>query len=582
MRKIILLAACAFLALPSFAQNRSESEMAQIAKNQLSARSFGKAVEAKKLYSSDMLNIYGGKNGFVVIGKAKGFKPVLGYSDKPFDTAKMPDGLKWWINQTNSRLAEGGVRSYVSKPSQAVTQMLKSQWGQDSPFNDLCPSTGYWLSSTMTGCVATAMAQILRYHQYPTQSTGSSYYVVNNSNSHKNVTLSTTYDWNNMLDRYGWNYNDNQKKAVAELMRDCGYASHMNYTSQGSGSNAYEAGYGLVHNMKVDSLSLRVMNRAYMTDEDWMNAIYEELISGRPILYNAVDPGNLGHAFVFDGLDADGKVHVNWGWTGDADGYYDVSALTPSYPNPYTGGTVKYNFTDEQIMITGIVPRQQPTADEHYRSCFYLQERDSMWISNDSLKIKQTPVFNFSALDFDGMLGIVIQGEDGHAVVQPFFYTPWNAYQTIPVLGGLYPTEAYYPSATLNDVDGTTPRPDGKYYIYLISWATDEMDSSNPQYIRFPMAMADSYGRNYSIWEVEKKDGHWDPSTMKRSMGLTDGISHINAKNKGSHTTGCTQVFDINGRLLSSGDDAIKAINGKKGLYLIRQNGTTRKVMVKD
>lgn len=586
MRKIIILAISAVLAFPSFAQNRTEGEMAQIAKNKLESRNlgknFGKAVEAKKLYTSDKLSIYGNDNGFVVVSKLKNSSPVLGYSDKPFNADRMPDGLKWWIDKTNKSMAEGNARAYVSKPSQTVTQMLTSKWGQESPFNSLCPSTGSWGSSSYTGCVATAMAQILRYHKYPAQSQGSSYYLLNNSSSQHKVNLSTTYDWDNMLDRYVWNYNDNQSKAVAELMRDCGYASHMDYTSQGSGTNAYDAGYGLVHNMKVDSLSLRVLNRAYMTDDDWMNAIYEELVSGRPILYNAVDPGNLGHAFVFDGLDADGKVHVNWGWTGDADGYFDVSALTPSYPNPYTGGQVKYNFTDEQIMITGIVPRETPTDGEQYQSCFYLQERDSMWFDdNDTLKLKVEPVYNYSALTFNGMLGIVIQDENGHGVIQPFFYTPWSDNQTIPVLGGTYTTEAYYPRATLNDADGKTPRPDGKYYIYLVSWASPEINKSNPQYIRFPMALADQFGHNYSIWEVEKKNGHWVPSSMKRSAGLVDGIDRISANPTANTAKGQsgTQVYDLNGRLLHSGNDLGTSINGKPGLYIIRQNGKTMKIV---
>lgn len=138
-------------------------------------------------------------------------------------------------------------------------------------------------------------------------------------------------------------------------------------------------------------------------------------------------------------------------------------------------------------------------------------------MDNDSLKLKSVPMFNFSHLDFTGLIGVVVEDTTGHAVVQPFFYSPWQGGAgTIGTLNGLYPATAFYPSATLNDADGKTPRPDGRYKIYLVTWSTQEMNGNlNPQYVRFPIAFAKDGRTNYNVWEVRKENGHWVESSMK-------------------------------------------------------------------
>lgn len=582
--KLIIIMCIATLTL--HAQKRSEGEMERIASLQLQRVNIN--AKPKLLMAKDMLHVYGCSNGgFVVVGNNRNSKAVLAYSDGKFDAEKMPDGLRWWLNATEQCMERGAMPEYAQKPSEAVSPMLKSQWGQQSPFNNLCPKVGMWGNSGYTGCVATAMAQILRYHRYPAQSTGKSYYLVGDSQKKNTVSLSTSFDWDNMLNAYTWNYNDASANAVAELMRDCGYASHMRYMEQGSGTTGYDAGYGLIHNMCVDSLSIRVMHRNYTAEEEWINTIYDELLSGRPILYNATDPERLGHAFVIDGMDADGKVHVNWGWTGDADGFFDISALNPSYLNPYTASTETYHFTDDQIMVVGIVPRKDPLQGEKYMSNFYIQgERDSMWVDNDSIKLKSVPVFNYSALDFNGILGIVVQDEKGHGVILPFFYSKWSNNETVPVLGGLYTTDTYFPEGTLNESDGKTPRPDGKYFIYLVSWSKEEMnEDSDPQFIRFPMALADKFGHNYSIWEIEKKNGHWVEGSMKRTEALTDYLPSLRSETRNNVPT---SVYDCMGRMIYSGgninnvDNLNKTINVKSpGLVIVSENGKTRKVFIK-
>lgn len=470
------------------------------------------------------------------------------------------EGLKQQLDEM--RIQRRNARK---APLKAVAPLLTTLWAQDSPYNRLLPSTGsFWGSSTLTGCVATSTAQVLNFFEYPKASIGKGRYSTDGKN-YRSVSTATTFDWKNMADRYTLGYSEAQAKAVAELMRDCGYAASMIYTSSGSGTTAYDAGYGLVHNMQYDSLSLKVPTRMFYHDKDWKDMIYAELQAGRPVVYDAVDPSNgMGHSFVFDGMDAEGKVHVNWGWAGDANGYYDIDNLSPSYSDMY-GQVYRYNFTGEARMIIGFKPQATPDPDEQYESFFAMQEKDSMWVGKDSVYLKQTPIFNFSNLCFNGLLGLVVEGEDGHGVVQPFFYSPWNQNAEIPYLGGLYPTECYFPSATLCDTDGKTPRPDGTYYLYLVSWAKQEMSGGlNPQYIRIPANCVGDDEENIGVWEAEIVGGHWDPKSFRRYKVKKEetAVMQVNADSRDN----AKGTFDLSGRRADNDAKGLLIKNGKKVL----------------
>lgn len=586
MNKILLSVLSVLFFLPALCQQRSDEAMRYAAQKQwrsMCRRSvvLQPAADLRPLKRTSALTVYGTPGqGFVITARSKHLPAVLAYSDSKFPEENLPDGLQWWMD----RIGEAVEHSSYSVPAiedyTPVEPLLKTTWAQESPYNVLCPRIGgAWGSTPLTGCVATAMAQILKYFQYPSTSTGKAYYLIDGSNAKHQVTLSTTYDWANMLNTYTWGYSDDQSKAVQELMRDCGFAAHTTYSTQGSGATAYDAGYGLAHNLRYDSLALSVDRRIFFADDDWMAAIYGELQAHRPILYNAVDPNMMGHAFVLDGMDGEGRVHINWGWSGTANGYFDVrdlNGLAPSYPNPYTGGTISYNFCEDQIMVTGFKAQETPDADEHYRSYFAMVEPDSMWIDNDSLKLKNVPMFNFSHLDFTGLLGVVIEDSTGHAVVQPFFYSPWQGNGTIGILNGLYPTSAYYPSATLNDADGKTPRPDGWYKIYLVSWSSQEMNAhQDPQPVRFPVVYAREGQPNYNVWEVRKENGHW----VENSMRLSDQpLVDVIAGPISSAGDGKVRAYDMQGRLVYEGKSLPESVKAHHGVLVIRKNGRSYKM----
>lgn len=125
-----------------------------------------------------------------------------------------------------------------------------------------------------------------------------------------------------------------------------------------------------------------------------------------------------------------------------------------------------------------------------------------------------------SHLDFRGILGLVVEGEDGHAVVLPFFYSSWEDGAAIPYLGGVMYPEEYYASGTLFDSDRTTPRPDGKYLLYFISWAEQEMKTGiTPRNIHFPVENANGGITVPVIWEANIADGHWVQSSLREYSG---------------------------------------------------------------
>ena len=238
-------------------------------------------------------------------------------------------------------------------------------WNQDSPFNDLCPL--YDMSTHCpTGCVATAMAQVMRYHQWPRQGTGNHSYqpAVMSGNTLSADFGATTYLWEAMLPNYtsatvpaeGFTMAE-CREAVALLMLHCGVAVDMAYYSQ-SGATDYDVPPALTTYFGYDR-GLAYRKREHYSTADWLQIIHDELEAGRPVLaYGRSATG--GHAYVFDGMDDEGFIHVNWGWGGMSNGYFQTSALTPASQG--IGGS-DGGFNYSQRIITGIQPND-PTATQ--------------------------------------------------------------------------------------------------------------------------------------------------------------------------------------------------------------------------
>ncbi|MBQ3673473.1 MAG: InlB B-repeat-containing protein [Paludibacteraceae bacterium] len=325
--------------------------------------------------------------GWVIMASDDAIQPVLAYSETgSFDPDNMPDNLKWWLGMY-SRQIDAAIKAGVTATAEVATEwselrsgirkakaatvvgpLMTTQWDQGSPFNNLCPSNRY------TGCVATAMSQVMNYWEWPNQGQGSkSYYDSESGTSHNVNFANTTYDWANMKDTYR-SSTTAQKTAVATLMYHAGVSVEMGYGSDGSGAQTLPFRNGnttqacafnaLWNYFKYDADSLKAYSRSgntgnytsgysSWTDANWKAMLRAELDKGRPIMYSGYG-GNSGHSFVCDGYDTStDKFYFNWGWSGSYDGWFTVNSL-----NPGTGGAGSGSgtYNEMQGVIIGIVP----------------------------------------------------------------------------------------------------------------------------------------------------------------------------------------------------------------------------------
>lgn len=312
--------------------------------------------------------------GFVVVSGDDALTPIVGYGTaESFRADRMPDALKAWLEEyaryvkdVRAGSAKATLRtvSATRAGGSAIAPMVETKWNQSAPFNLFTPllSNGSRTQRAPAGCVATAMAQVMKFHNWPDTGEGSiTYYdggetVMDFSQSN--------YDWANMINEYtgrwgGANYNewigdytDAQANAVAQLMHECGRSVNMNYGYYSSGAFSESVAAALVDYFKYSS-ETKFYNRDVISTPDWIKLIRENLEARRPMMYSGAG-GGTGHAFVCDGIDANNLVHINWGWGGYCDGFFDMAYLAPDGTG--IGGGNGYYF-EGQSLVAGIRPR---------------------------------------------------------------------------------------------------------------------------------------------------------------------------------------------------------------------------------
>ena len=413
MRKLFLGLAALMLSMTVLAERVSQEDAALVANNFMNVGNTVSSVQkapAKKMVlkkaataSENQYYVYENANGegWVMVAANDVAHPILAYSNTgTFRTDNQPANLKVWLRGYDRQITRAAQdENYVAneqvqnewktlrkgansvKAAVVVSPLIKTGWDQDSPYWNSCPQKSG--SRCYTGCVATAMAQVMNYHQWPKQGTGS-HSIKFNSNTHTVNFGTTTYDWDNMLDRYdSGNPTTAQKNAVATLMYHCGVAVDMQYgTADEGGSGAYTIDYNGYWSSQGTMCAETALTKFFgyksstikgyyrdgspedgmrsWTKSEWIAMLKEELDAQRPIMYAGAgyeDPSDpdtgYGHSFVCDGYDSSDKFHFNWGWSNSCDGYYDVDALEPSEPGS-GGGNGEYNL--EQDVIIGIVP----------------------------------------------------------------------------------------------------------------------------------------------------------------------------------------------------------------------------------
>ena len=319
----------------------------------------------------------GQNEGFVIVSGDDRTDEILGYADKGFiDSSAMPDGLRYLLDgyaeqiawmESHGQVARAASQSGVRTP---ISPLIASRWNQGAPYNNNCPLVES--ERTVTGCVATAMAQLMYYHQYPTNPTTAipGYTTATKKFVLNELPATTTFNWTAMTNTYNNNSTGDAADAVAELMQYCGWALRMDYNlSSTKGSSAYNESIpeALKTYFGYDSGVRSAMRKCYSYQE-WVNLIYEELANSRPVILGGQGVGS-GHSFVCDGYDVDDYFHINWGWGGTSDGFFRLSALNP-YEQGIGGSSSMDGFSYSQDAVIGI---QKPTGISSPGYCLSLE-----------------------------------------------------------------------------------------------------------------------------------------------------------------------------------------------------------------
>ena len=309
------------------------------------------------------------EGGFVIVSADYRVQPILGYSQHSiFNVENIPSNLAAWLDGYDKQvrsaiddttlpvhsgwLEQGTPKSGIEGFDSIVGPLLTTTWDQSPLYNRLCPLDDGQL--TLTGCIATAMAQVMKYWNWPTMGVGQHSYTTYDYGTLSADFGATTYDWNNMPTALTTSSSTAQISAVATLMYHCGVAVNMEYGIYGSGiSDNIMYNHGLNHPCPENALrtyfkyspALTGVRYADFTGNEWTALIKNEIDHRRPVLYSGVGTFE-GHEFVCDGYDTNGYFHFNWGWSGVADGYFTLSRLNPS----------GIDFSNSQDAIIGIEP----------------------------------------------------------------------------------------------------------------------------------------------------------------------------------------------------------------------------------
>lgn len=304
----------------------------------------------------------GQNQGFVIVSGDDRTPEILGYSlSGSFDIDNLPPAMEALLNHYSEemrQIQEGRAVAAVRRASHpSVSQMMTVKWNQGDPYNRKT-MTGYYTDGKpfqcVTGCVATAMAQVL-YHQHFVDKTQAEIPGYQNPLIYKEgtgymnaVPAGSVLDWGNMVDSYNGKETEAQKDAVASLMMYCGVAVHMQYAYEESSASVSDIPEALKTYFGYNR-GTRYVTRSSYSAEGWDNLIYNEIASGRPVIYGGLDKNNGGHAFILHGYDGNGRYAINWGWGGYEDNYFMLDDLTP--PSQGTGGgSGGYNYDQDAVI----------------------------------------------------------------------------------------------------------------------------------------------------------------------------------------------------------------------------------------
>ncbi|MGE0078058.1 MAG: C10 family peptidase [Bacteroidales bacterium] len=418
MKKIYTTALFVLLAIWLSANPVSKKLAKKIAINFLSAKTecaidtFSlKNIYTQTYNSTDAFYVFAfPKGGFVIVSADDEANPIIGYSlTSPTSDKINPVVLKrfeWYAKLIDIAVkAKSGdvalkkkwedlINGNIEKGNNAVGPLLQTIWNQEPYYNQLCPT------GTPTGCVATAMSQIMKYYNWPTSGNG------NHSYTHPDYGLQSadfeneTYNWSNMPNSLVSTSSSTEKNAIATLCYHAGVSVDMEYGTDGSAAYDIDVLHALTSYFKYDPSSINIYDFDVNNQTEWINMVKEEIDAERPVFYSGSSTSDGGHAWVCDGYDNNNNFHINWGWGGYYNGYFAASAMNPG----------SYNFSESNSIIVGIKPGSE--------------NQSMLWIKQASAYTNQYRIIqNISAVDNNTAWAIAYDGSGNNIAVKEFTKT---------------------------------------------------------------------------------------------------------------------------------------------------------------
>lgn len=340
--------------------------------------------------------------GFVIVAADDVAMPILGYSfTSSFKADNMVPNLKAWMSMYRKEILDArkaGVKASAttrqawqtrsSDIGNEVVKLATAKWNQSAPYDKYTPTI--MGTKAATGCVATAMAIVMKYHEWPPKGIGTlpDYSYRGHTNSKVEIEghdLGHEYLWDKMLMEYvEGEYTEEEADAVAQLMYDCGIMMQMMYNDDGYGSSgAYSENIApaMQKYMQYSSSANLQYSEWYKADH-WMDMLRAEIDANRPVMYAGSNARSEGHQFVFDGYTDNDYFSVNWGWSGLCDGYYLLSALEPSEQG--VGGNSGGGFILNQSAVFGMQPASE--SDEPYEGLMLMAGKSTNGVPYYGLK----------------------------------------------------------------------------------------------------------------------------------------------------------------------------------------------------
>ena len=578
VRFLLLATIIGFLQINVFAEHVSAEKARQVGRNFMMKYKtsveltpiINKSVENQHFYIFNLND----NQGWVIVADDDCSTPILGYSESGnFNMENMPENIEDWLVGISSEIQYIIDNKLVTKENSeqwnelvngiviesgtsVVSPLITTRWDQAPYYNNLCPYNYLFGQRTVTGCVATAMAQVVYYYKHPAVGTGSHSYSTSSYGTLYANFGGTQYDWNHMPVELTSSSSSTQINAIATLMYHMGVSVEMDYgVSAMGGSGAFVissytngehcAEYALKHYFGYKSTAHGEMKDNYSANK-WKTMVRTELDAHRPLIYAGF--GNGGHCFVCDGYDNNDMFHFNWGWSGQNDGYFALTAL-----NPGSGGAGggSYSFTSNQQAIFGLEPDgSQPGPGPSNALQLYSNINIDSQIQYGSNIRATVSVANHTGQNFSGNVGAAVFDNDGQFVGfigtsstsisanghKTFEFSTTNSSQYLP---GHYQVKVYYKTSNgeWTIVDGGSYSNNAGFTIVhsadLETYSDFNITTNNGQLIYGLTANINvdikNVGNNTFNGQIKLSLVSLD-GTLKQDIGINDvdGMAHNN------------------------------------------------------